>query len=120
MTGVRHMARKITVTTSLHHGKDIPETSYRLAGCHLHSMPFCRHSSPHESETAYFSMASPELHRSLVHSQTVVDLVWIKREDWAHGWPHRDLNDGRKKLDEPIGHVGEGLRLAADVGHLQK
>ena len=54
-------------------------------------------------------MASPELHRGLVHSQTVVDLVWIKREDWAHGWPHRDLNDEGEEFDEPLRHVGEHL-----------
>ena len=120
MTGVRHMARKITVTTSLHHGKDIPETSYRLAGCHLHSMPLRRHGSSHEPEAAGLTTPSPELHRGLVHGQTVVDSVLVECEDWAHGWPHRDLNDERKKLDEPIGHVGEGLRLAAVVGHLQK
>ena len=65
-------------------------------------------------------MASPELHRGLVHSQTVVDLVWIKREDWAHGWPHRDLNDEREEFDEPLRHVGEHLGLAVVAGHLQK
>ena len=120
MTGVGYMAWEIAVTTSLHHKKDIPETSYRLAGSHLHSMPFRRHGSPQESEAAYLSTPSPELHRGLVHGQTVVDLVRIKCEDWAHGWPHRDLNDEGEKLDEPIGYVGEGLRLAVVVGHLQK
>ena len=63
---------------------------------------------------------SRELHRGLVHSQIVIDSVLAECEDWAHRWPHRDLNDEGKKLDEPIGHVGEGLRLAAVVGHLQK
>ena len=29
-------------------------------------------------------------------------------------------NDEGQKSDEPIGHVGEGLGLAAVVGHLQK
>ena len=62
-----------------------PEDGLSSHGSHLHSMPFCRHGSPHESEAAYFSMASPELHHGLVHGQTVVDLVWIKREDWVHG-----------------------------------
>ena len=103
------MAWKVAVATGFHCRKNIPKTGYRLAGSHLHSMPFCRHGSPHESETAYFSMASPELHRGLVHSQTVVDLVWIKCEDWAHGWPHRDLNDEGEEFDEPLRHVGEHL-----------
>ena len=120
MTGVRHMARKITVTTSLHHGEDIPKTSYRLAGCHLHSMPLRRHGSPQETKAAHLNTPSPELHRGLVHGQTVVDLVLVECEDWAHRRPHRDLNDEGEKLDEPIGNIGEGLRLAAVVGHLQR
>ena len=52
--------------------------------------------------------------------QKSVAVRWAECEDWAHRWPHRDLNDEGEKLDEPIGHVGEGLRLAAVVGHLQK
>ena len=114
------MAWKVAVATGLHCRKDIPKTSYRLAGSHLHSMPLCRHGSPQESEAAYLSTPSPELHRGLVHGQTVVDLVWIKCEDWAHGWPHRDLNDEGEEFDEPLRHVGEHLRLAVVAGHLQK
>ena len=48
------------------------------------------------------------------------DALQVYRGLNMHGWPHRDLNDEGKKLDKPIGHVGEGLRLAAVVGHLQK
>ena len=120
MIGVWHVAWKVAVATGLHCRKDIPKTSYRLARSHLHSMPLCRHGSPQESEAAYLSKPSPELHRGLVHGQTVVDLVWIKREDWAHGWPHRDLNDEGEELDETLRHVGEHLRLAVAAGHLQK
>lgn len=85
-----------------------------------HSMPLCRHGSPQETEAAHLNTPSPELHRDLVHGQTVVDLVRIKCEDWAHRWPHRDLNDEGEEFDEPLRHVGEHLRLAVAAGHLQK
>ena len=83
-------------------------------------MPLRRHGSSHEPEAAHLNTPSPELHRGLVHGQTVVDLVWIKREDWAHGWPHRDLNDEGEEFDKPLWHVGEHLRLTVAAGHLQK
>ena len=83
-------------------------------------MPFCRHGSPQEPEAPYLSTPSLELHRGLMHGQTVVDLVWVKCEDWAHGWPHRDLNDEGEEFEEPLRHVGEHLRLAVVAGHLQK
>ena len=78
------MAWKVAVATGLHCRKDTPKTSYRHAGSHLHSMPFCRHGSPQEPEAAYLGMPSLELHHGLVHGQTVIDLVLVECEDWAH------------------------------------
>ena len=120
MTGVRHMAWKVAVATGLHCRKNNPKTGYRLAGSHLHGMPLRRPGPSHKTAVARRRSSSLELHHGLVHRHVVAELVLIKRELRTSRWPDCELGDERKKLDEPIGHVGEGLRLAAVVGHLQR
>ena len=78
-------------------------------GSHLHSMPLRRHVPSHKSEAAILNTSSLELHRGLVHGQTVSDLVMVECELRTSRWPDRDFDDGGEKLDEPLRNVGEHL-----------
>ena len=120
MAGVWHMAWEVAVATSLHHRKDVPKASYRLAGSHLHGMPLRRHGPSHKTEVASCRTSSLGLHHSLVHRHVVVELVLVKRELRTSHWPDRELGDGDEEFDKPLGHIGEHSILTDAASHLQK
>ena len=113
-------AWEVAVATSLHHRKDVPKASYRLAGSHLHGMPFRRHGPSRKTEMASSRSSSLELHHSLVHRHVVAELVLVKRELRTSRWPDRELGDGDEEFDKPLGHVSEHSSLAVAASHLQK
>ena len=61
VASVWHVTGKVAVATSLHRRKNIPETSYCLAGSSLHGMPLRRHGPPDELEAAELGASSLEL-----------------------------------------------------------
>lgn len=73
--------------------------SNRLPGSHLHSLPLRRHVSPYEAKTTGLDAPTKNLHRGMMHSQSVVDPdpVVIERVLGASRQSNRDPgNDGEE------------------------
>ena len=60
------------------------------------------------------------LNYATIPNNVVAELVLVKRELRTSRWPDRELGDGDKEFDKPLGHISEHPSLAVAASHLQK
>jgi hypothetical protein len=121
MVGIRNMAWKVVIGTGLQNRQDVPETSNSLTGGHLDSMPLRGPDSPHKMVVAKRQGTStPNIYRSLVHSQSVCDPVRKNGVLWTARRSHRIPSDDGKKTGKSRRLVGENLGWAVAARHLHQ